>query len=69
MPFDPRTLALTMLLSCGMYWGIDQSTSGSGLPRPEINPPSIREGSTRVTSGRRRRRSRFFVSGGFHGGK
>jgi hypothetical protein len=69
MLFDPKTLLLTLLLSGSMFWGVSRSTNGYGLPQPEVNPPSIREGSVRVRSGRHRRRSRYFVSGGFHGGK
>jgi len=68
--YDPLAIqVMTLFLSYGLYWGVGQSTAGWGLNKPAVNPPSIREGSAHITSGRSHRRTRFFVSGGFHGGK
>ncbi|MCH2208310.1 MAG: hypothetical protein MK132_20900 [Lentisphaerales bacterium] len=43
------------------------SAKGIGIKQPQVNPPSIREGSVQDTSGKMR--TRYFVGGGLHGGK
>ena len=40
---------------------------GWWLPKPESDPPSIREGSVRTPDGKTR--TRYFIGGGFVGGK
>jgi len=47
------------------------SVRGFLVKQPEKKPVSIREGSVRhhSTGRHRRRRTRYFVGGGFHGGK
>ena len=55
-----------MGLTTGMaYWA---SGRGLGLPAPEKNPISIREGSARTAQGGYRTRY-FLLGGGIHGGK
>ena len=65
--FDPKSIVFFFALGGLMWFCTRRSTAGGGLAAPEVNPPSIREGSVRVSSGRRR--TRYFVGGGFHGGK
>lgn len=67
MPLKPQTLAFAFTLILGLILTVEASVAGWGLPHPERDPPSIREGSVRVTRGRRR--ARYFVGGGIHGGK
>lgn len=51
----------------GIYWA---SKVGAGVPQPVKSPPSIREGSVaRGPLTRGHSRTRYFVGGGFHGGK
>ena len=52
-------------LFAGTLWA---SSRGLGLPRPQKEPPSIREGSVKDPA-TGRRRTRFFVGGGIHRGK
>ena len=67
-----HNVTLGLIVACfatigATYWA---SYTGAGVPRPEKNPPSIREGSAiRGPLGRGHHRTRFFVGGGLHGGK
>ncbi|MCA9319543.1 MAG: hypothetical protein KDB53_02350 [Planctomycetes bacterium] len=48
------------------WWG---SFVGAGVPKPERDPPSLREGSVRLAQTSGRTGTRYFIGGGIHGGK
>jgi hypothetical protein len=54
------------ILGSSLFFAGYAATNGLGLPQPEVNPPSIREGSTHGSKGVR---TRYFIGGGLHRGK
>lgn len=65
---DDKTLILVTAMMGYLCFATWASSSGFGLASPERNPPSIREGSVRTSSGGRAR-VHYFTGGGPHGGK
>lgn len=65
MPFAPLSMAMMAFLGLVTIMTMTASSSGWGLEHPEQNPPSIREGSVHTSVGR----TRYFVGGGYRGGK
>ncbi len=59
-------LGLLVVTGAAATWA---SYHGTGLPRPEKEPISVREGSTRGAQRSGHLRTRYFVGGGIHRGK
>ena len=57
------TIVMGLLLG-GTVWA---STTGFGVPQPEDEAPSIREGSAHLATGHTR--TRYFIAGGYLLGK
>ncbi|MFW5751177.1 MAG: hypothetical protein ACOCZK_05970 [Planctomycetota bacterium] len=70
MRIAPSSLVFLGVVGAGSVFAMVASSRGWGLPRPARQPVSVREGSVRgaSTSGSHYR-SRYFIGGGFHGGK
>lgn len=66
MLFSPLSFVALAVLGLLTVFTMTASASGWGLEHPERNPPSIREGSVRTGV---RTRTRYFIGGGFRGGK
>ena len=65
------TAVWSTLLSAGLGASYMAAANGAGIPQPDKQPMSVREGSVRGTgvTGRGHYRTRYFVGGGLHGGK
>ena len=66
MPFSPMSIVTLAFLGLLTLSTMAASSNGWGLEHPEQNPPSIREGSVRTGV---RTRTRYFIGGGYRGGK
>ncbi len=70
MRIAPASLVFLGVVGAGSVLTMVASNRGWGLPQPAKQPVSVREGSVRGggTAGAHYR-SRYFIGGGFHGGK
>lgn len=59
---------LAIIMGAALFGTSYASTKGIGVPQPDKEPPSIREGSVRTT-GSGHYRTRYFVGGGLLYGK